>query len=670
MGRRSLWAWLVLGALLLPAAVLPGRALAHAHLVRADLAPDGQLLPVAGIVHFWFDEAVDPALCSIAIRDAGGRQVPTSLARADPADPQELELTIPRLADGHYSVYWTSDSAQDAHVLHGFYLFTVGGRGTLATGVAGSHAVSVAAPTLDPSGALAALAHWLVLGAGTLWTGAVALALLVLGPARRSASARALATVATRRALRLAQVGLTATLGTLVVELAVQIGVATGLGGLTSATAFSSILRTRYGCCWSAQVACTGIGLLVIALPTLTRAIGRDGRGMRRLEGWCRVLIPAARGDNVARWSLRLLVPLGLAYLLAEALSGHAATVPVLAVTSVGLDWLHLLATSVWIGGMAAMVFALLPAARGLMERCEGGPRTLLELLALLDRFSPAAYLALVTAACTGMFNAQVRLAGVGDLFGSTYGRLLLIKLVAIGLIVALSGSHVLFTRPRLRRLSGDGSDTALAAGLSSLARRLRAEVALGGVVLLCVSLMGQVAPASTVQARTVAAGMQGAVSTGMGTGSMTQGGAPGGSEMGAMGPTGVVTRAPAGSSGERTRSIGATRQAGTLAVTLDVSPPVGGRARFAVLVRDRGRPVANGQVRIKLSIAANSALGATSWRLWRRGAAMWVPGIWCRMGVGGWTCWCARPMIRWTSGMCRSASPWAWERTSSLQQL
>ena len=31
---------------------------------------------------------------------------------------------------------------------------------------------------------------------------------------------------------------------------------------------------------------------------------------------------------------LRLLVPLGLAYLLAQALSGHAATVPVLAVTS------------------------------------------------------------------------------------------------------------------------------------------------------------------------------------------------------------------------------------------------------------------------------------------------------------------------------------------------
>ena len=425
--------WRVVPALLLAAlilaALLPGRALAHAHLVRADLAPDGQLLPVAGTVHFWFDEVVDPALCSIAVRDADGRQVPTSLARADSADPQELELTIPRLTDGQYSVYWTSDSAQDAHVMHGFYLFRVGGRGAVATGVAGSREVSVAAPTLDASGVLAALAHWLVLVAVTVWTGAVSLALLVLGPARGSASARALATVATRRALRLAQVGLMATLGALVVELAVQIGVATGLGGLTSATAFSAILRTRYGCCWSAQVACTGIGLLAIALPALIRAIGLDGRGVRRLEGWCPGLISAARGDALGRWSLRLLAPLGLAYLLAQALSGHAATVPVLAITSVGLDWLHLLATSIWIGGMAAMAFALLPAARGLMERCEGGPRTLLALLALLDRFSPAAYLALVTAASTGMFNAQVRLSGLGDLFGSTYGRLLLIKL-------------------------------------------------------------------------------------------------------------------------------------------------------------------------------------------------------------------------------------------------
>ena len=608
MGRRILWAWLVLGALLLPAALLPGRVLAHAHLVRADLAPDSQQLPMAGTVRFWFDEAVDPALSSIAIRDAGGSQIPTSSARPDPTDPQALELAIPELAAGRYSVYWSSDSAQDAHVMHGSYLFTVGARGAAGTGVAGSQMVRVAAPTLDTSGVLAALAHWLVLGSGTLWTGAVALALLVLGPARASGSARTLAAVALGRALRLAQVGLLASLGSLAVGLAVQIGVATGLGGLTSARTFSSILRTRYCCCWSAQVVCTIIGLLLVALLTVTRPIVVDGCGMRRLAGWSPAPIAAARADAVARWSLGLLAPLGLVYLLAQALSGHAATVPVLAFTSVGLDWLHLLATSVWIGGMVATAFALLPATRGLLAAGADGLRTLLALLSTLDRFSPAAYLALATAACTGMFNAQVRLGGVVDLFGTAYGRLLLIKLAVIGAIVALSGSHVLFTRPRLRRLCIGSSAIA---GLATLARRLRVEVALGGVVLLCVSLMGQVAPTSTVHARAVAAGTQGAWSTGIGTGSITQGGAPGGSEMGAMGPMGAARPTPEESSGEGTRSISATRQAGSLAVTLVVSPPIAGRVRFAVTVRDDGRSVTTGQVRIKLSIPASPALGS-----------------------------------------------------------
>ena len=611
MGRRILWAWLVLGALLLPAALLPGRALAHAHLVRADLAPDSQQLPMAGTVRFWFDEAVNPALSSIVIRDAGGSQIPTSSARLDPDDPQELQLTIPSLAMGQYSVYWSSDSAQDAHVMHGFYLFTVAARGAVGTGVAGSQMVSVAAPTLDTSGVLAALTHWLALGSGTLWTGAVALALLVLGPARASGSARTLAAVALGRALRLAQVGLLASLGSLAVGLAVQIGVATGLGGLTSARTFSSILRTRYCCCWSAQVVCTIIGLLLVALLTVTRPIVVDGCGMRRLAGWSPAPIAAARADAVARWSLGLLAPLGLVYLLAQALSGHAATVPVLAFTSVGLDWLHLLATSVWIGGMVATAFALLPATRGLLAAGADGLRTLLALLSTLDRFSPAAYLALATAACIGMFNAQVRLGGVVDLFGTAYGRLLLIKLAVIGAIVALSGSHVLFTRPRLRRLCIGGSAIAPAAGLATLARRLRVEVALGGVVLLCVSLMGQVAPTSTVHARAVAAGTQGAWSTGIGTGSITQGGAPGGSEMSAMGPMGAARPTPEESSGEGTRSISATRQAGSLAVTLVVSPPIAGRVRFVVTVRDDCRSVTTGQVRIKLSIPASPALGS-----------------------------------------------------------
>ena len=49
-----------------------------------------------------------------------------------PRNNEELDLTVPTLPDGVYSVRWTSASAQDGHIMHGFYLFTVGGPGAVA----------------------------------------------------------------------------------------------------------------------------------------------------------------------------------------------------------------------------------------------------------------------------------------------------------------------------------------------------------------------------------------------------------------------------------------------------------------------------------------------------------------------------------------------------------
>ena len=106
-------------------------------------------------------------------------QVTADTGSQDPADSQELDVTIPALPNGQYTVLWTSDSAQDGHVLHGFYVFTVGGAGAQLLG-SGSGAVAATWPTLDSTGLFLALAHWLVLLASTLWTGALAFELLVL----------------------------------------------------------------------------------------------------------------------------------------------------------------------------------------------------------------------------------------------------------------------------------------------------------------------------------------------------------------------------------------------------------------------------------------------------------------------------------------------------------
>jgi copper transport protein len=539
MKRRALLAVPCLLALL----ALPGRALAHAHLVRADLAPNSHVRISVGTVRFWFDEPLNPALSRIVILDRQGRQVNADTGVLNAGDGEELDVTVPTLPDGLYSVRWTSASALDGHIMHGFYLFTVGGPGAVAppstpAAVAGSDGAA-----LDASGVVVALAHWLVLVATALWTGALALEVLVLTPARLGARARppGLAAIGSCRVRPVIRLGLLATLLASALELAAQAcAAAGGWSGAVSTTVLDAMLNSRYGTYLEVRAA-----LLVLALLVARGLAVRGVRPIGFLTG-------------------RLLAALGLAYLLALALSGHAGTVQHMAITSVLLDWLHLIAMVVWVGGMLAIALVLVP----LRERRA-------ELLDLLDRFSPAAYLALLAAAATGMFNAQVRLASLAALTGTVYGRLLLLKLALIAAIMALSASHVFVTRPRLRAAPLEPRSHTTARGYATLATRLRLEPALGALVLLCVALMGQVAPSAPAFNATVVqvVGDQGDVATG--------------------GP------------------IAATGALGSLTVTLRVNPADVGQTQLTATVAEHGRAVPDGQVRIRLSMPATPTLGA-----------------------------------------------------------
>jgi copper transport protein len=541
---------------LLPLALLalPGRALAHAHLIRADLAPNSHLRVSVGTVRFWFDEPLNPALSHVLILNRQGQQVNVDTGELTAGNDEELDLTVPTLPDGLYSVRWTSASALDGHIMHGFYLFTVGGPGAVAppsvpAAIAGSDGAA-----LDAAGLVVALAHWLVLVATALWTGAVALEVLVLAPARprRWDGQFSLAVLASCRARPLIQVGLLATLLTSVLELAAQAYAATGdWSGVVSPGVLGDVLSTQYGTYLELRAALVVLALLVVG----------GSSGLLRLVG-ARPPVHAARPLGVLTG--RLLVSLGLAYLLALALSGHAGAVPHLTLTSVALDWLHLIAMAVWVGGMAAIALLLLPVRE---------PHA--ELLDLLDRFSPAAYLALLTAAATGMFNAQVRIASLEALTGTLYGRLLLLKLALIAAIMALSASHVFVTRPRLRVAMLNPVSRATARGYATLATRLRLEPVLGALILLCVALMGQVAPSASVFNATVVqvTGDQGSAVTG--------------------GP------------------IAATGGLGDLTVNLQINPADVGQTQLTATVMERGQTVADGQVRIKLTMPANPDLGA-----------------------------------------------------------
>src|ERR687885_1621051 len=113
--------------------LVPGVASAHAHLVQADPAPDSVIAHAPTVASFLFDEPLNPALTRVRITDAGGHPVTTDTGHLAPGHHGELwELRLPQLPAGTYSVFWTSESATDGHVMSSFYTFRVAPSGGAA----------------------------------------------------------------------------------------------------------------------------------------------------------------------------------------------------------------------------------------------------------------------------------------------------------------------------------------------------------------------------------------------------------------------------------------------------------------------------------------------------------------------------------------------------------
>jgi putative copper export protein len=192
---------------------------------------------------------------------------------------------------------------------------------------------------------------------------------------------------------------------------------------------------------------------------------------------------------------------------MARSDSGHAADWGDLTWPEV-IDWVHLMAGSVWGGGLIALSFVLLPAT----FRLRTGRRRSIAVLA--QRFSTLASIALTGVLLTGLYNAWVQLGGMTALWGTAYGRILLGKLLLVMPLVALGASNHYISVPRLRRWSappGPGRPRNLerpqrrasAQGrprairlMHRFARKVGAEALFVGGILLCTALLLHGAPA------------------------------------------------------------------------------------------------------------------------------------------------------------------------------
>ena len=357
-------------------------ASAHAALESTTPAQGSQVGTAPSSVSLTFGEGVGINPQSVEVLGPGGHRVD----KGDPHHPggQPATVTVDLkagLPKASYAVVWHVVSA-DSHPVSGTFSFGVGvAAGTAPAGAGVSPLV----------GSLDGLFRGIAYMGGVLLLGGTAF-LAWLWPAgttrtrpRRLVGAGWLLSVTGAGALFLLQG---------------PYGAGLGVGTLVDPGLAGGTFATQYG------------KLILLRLVVLAFAPG----ALRRLA--------AARGDDF-RAPRSALAGLGVVFLVTFSLSEHAGQgtlVPVWAT----LDALHLAAASVWVGGLAMLTYAMLRRS------------TAADLAVVLPRWSRLAMVAVLTLVVTGTAQAWRQIGSIGALTGTEYGLLVLGKVAALVVMLAL----------------------------------------------------------------------------------------------------------------------------------------------------------------------------------------------------------------------------------------
>ena len=98
---------------------------AHAFLKDADPGVGSTMQTSPGEVRIRFTENIEPAVSSIQVFDASGKEVDKRDLHLDRSDHALLHVSLPQLSAGTYKVVWRVVSV-DTHVTNGNFTFHVG----------------------------------------------------------------------------------------------------------------------------------------------------------------------------------------------------------------------------------------------------------------------------------------------------------------------------------------------------------------------------------------------------------------------------------------------------------------------------------------------------------------------------------------------------------------
>jgi copper transport protein len=454
------------GALLIGLAIalaMPAAAWGHAALLATQPQASGVLAQPPTQVRLTYSERIEPRFAVISVTDAQGNPQMVGSPATAPDDENSIFIKVHTLKQGWYLVWWRVISA-DGHPVRGAFTFAVGpSPGPPPQFVIPSLGESAATPSLVGS-------RWVLLLAVLASVGLLAFRAVIVRPLQvKGGSERALRNVTIAAGIALAVALVAAPVYLLLATAEFSLRPRTDLGAIIPLVRASGFGRS-FSDLWAV------LGLLAVA-SAIALALDRPGRARR--SGEALLAIVGAAGCAGAA-------------LVFPGLAGHPATTSPVGLM-LALDWAHLAAASIWIGGLLGLL--VLAAATDAGNRVAA-------LAVVVPRFSRAALASVAVLLATGIVASIVHLPTLASLWETNYGKALIAKSILLACALVLGAVNNLRSRPRLVAAVAR-RDQALGDGAARLLRRLvLGESALLFGAVAAAAILTSLAPPSDALAK------------------------------------------------------------------------------------------------------------------------------------------------------------------------
>lgn len=434
------------------------QAQAHLKLARSSPAQGDTIREPLSKITLTFTQPVEEAFTAVDLIDSSGRSVGMRVVLqavgGSPSRQYVVMLEHPIVA-GAYTLKWRT-AGQDGHAVSGMFDFAVdavaGDSAPSASPSASRHppehgghqAGATDVPALyNPETSIAwILARWVNFAGLIILVGAVAFRFFVLERSHlETAVTRDIDAAVRRLAVTAAAVTILANLA----RLWLQLGSLHGSNRMFEPDFIAALLiKGGWGRAWLAQTF-AALGVLIAA------AVKSE--------------------DLLDRWYSA--APFAVIAASTPAFSGHAAAVQQMAIVPILDDAVHVIASAAWLGTLAVLLIAAFP-------RVLRQDNAFANVATLIKTFSPLALIMAALTVMTGALNAFVHVKAFSELWTTSYGRILAVKIAVVIVTMTVGGYNWKVASPRL------GTE----AGTNHIRRSASGEIIIGLVIVLLTAVL------------------------------------------------------------------------------------------------------------------------------------------------------------------------------------